>query len=659
MLARLLRAAAFGLVCAAACSDRESPSEAPQGSVPIRVNVGELPLDALDALRAKPTGVVKRASRSGRTLTLHIARGASVALTAPGACPLTVDGAFDAGELELRPRIALSGPAGEVGYDAPFEITLRDLCPRGALASVRWETEGAELAAADTRDGGYRFVGRTVGAPVEFGRASPSQLVAVSAAQRAETRITARFTAADGSVAVSSVSVSAAPRSRGLPNVALGERILLGGRGYRVRERPPGSVADPMPWGALTSLIPDLGGRWVLIGPDSRETSLFVARYDSVALDCGRSDCHSTQARAAEGSPMTASLRRFFEEPLPSSSITCSFGCHTTGEPGRADGGFSHALAELGWHHAELPSFAELPRALRRAGGVNCLGCHGPGQIPEPSARWSILKSDVCAYCHDAPPRYGHVAAWRGSAMAESDRAPATRINAECARCHTTWGFLDAVGSGVEGRRMPPADAPAMGITCAACHAVHDESAVRPGLLRRVTLGQEFDDIPSSAVERSSTCIACHSQREGRGPSSVAIWTGRGVLDPETSAPLIGPAPHAAVPGGCIGCHRAGPSEVERGSGHAFRVDRGACKACHGDRAPTRLEERAHAILVRAGVGPRSGPPAHAELHQPQGPRERALALVQFVLEDRGAATHNPQYAEALLERAERILNQN
>jgi hypothetical protein len=38
-------------------------------------------------------------------------------------------------------------------------------------------------------------------------------------------------------------------------------------------------------------------------------------------------------------------------------------------------------------------------------------------------------------------------------------------------------------------------------------------------------------------------------------------------------------------------------------------------------------------------------------------PRERALALVRFVLEDRGAAVHNPRYASALLDRAEQVLS--
>jgi hypothetical protein len=207
---------------------------------------------------------------------------------------------------------------------------------------------------------------------------------------------------------------------------------------------------------------------------------------------------------------------------------------------------------------------------------------------------------------------------------------------------------------------MPPTDAAPMGITCPACHAVHDENALQPGLLRRVPLPSELDDIPASALERSSSCIACHGQREGRGPSAVALWTGRGALDPESSAPLVGPAPHAAVPGGCVGCHRSGPSELERGSGHAFRVDRAACASCHGDRARTPIEARAYAILDRAGQGPRSGPPAHAETKTPltpPTPRDRALALVRFVLEDRGASTHNPQYAAALLERAEQILS--
>ena len=95
----------------------------------------------------------------------------------------------------------------------------------------------------------------------------------------------------------------------------------------------------------------------------------------------------------------------------PLTSPECAVACHTTGEPGTNDGGFSHVFES-----SVSPRFrtisAELPRALRRLGGVGCLACHGPARVPPDSARWAVLRSDVCATCHDAPPRYGHVAAF-------------------------------------------------------------------------------------------------------------------------------------------------------------------------------------------------------------------------------------------------------
>jgi hypothetical protein len=453
------------------------------------------------------------------------------------------------------------------------------------------------------------------------------------------------------------MTVAAAARSRGLPNVALGERVLLGGRGYRVSDRPDGAAADPMPWGALTSLVPDVAGTWDLTSSDSGLLRLFVSRYDSVPLDCGRSECHVAETHAAESSPMTSAFKRFLDEPGTPSSLACTFACHTTGEPGRSDGGFSHAVAELRLDPSALPAWAELPRSLRRQGGVSCLACHGPGQVPEASARSAILRADVCAYCHDAPPRYGHVSAWRTSMMSESDRTASTRASAACARCHTTWGFLDAIKPGRSGLRMPPEGSAPAGIACSACHAVHDDRAVMPGLLRRVALSADYDDLPASAVERSSACIYCHAPIDLSGPSSAAIWAGRGAFDPETSEPLLGPAPHAAVPSGCVGCHRAGPDGLARGSGHAFRVDETRCARCHAERPIPALRERAERLLTSAGEGPRSGLPHHAEERALSTPRARAIALVRFVLEDRGAAVHNPRYAQALLDRAEQVLS--
>ncbi len=649
-----LRWLVMGLLLAAC---RERQTAAPSQPRVVFITAAGLSSEALEEVRVLPEQAVRHAARVPTGLRLELVPGSDVNVTAPGACPLHLAASDESTEHRLLPRVRLNGPAGDVGYSAPFEVSVLLGCSSSALGGVAWTFTGAPLLERSTSEAGYRFRARTAPAPARLGSARPGDVVAVSPAERGETWLTAHWTGPDGSSAEATLRIVAAPRSRGLPNVALGERTLLGGRGYRVVRRPPGAAADPMPWGALTSLIPDAEGIWEVKASDGNLTRLFASRYDSVPLDCGRSNCHSRETHAAATTPMTSAFRRLLEKPGSTTELECAFGCHTTGEPGAADGGFSHAFDELGLSHGELPSWDALPRTLRRTGGVGCLACHGPGQVPQPASRWSILRVEVCAYCHDAPPRYGHVAALRSSAMAHSDRSVDSRRRAACARCHTTWGFLDAVKPERLGARMPPDDADPLGIACAACHAVHDESAIMPGSLRRISLAAVYTDIPESAVERSGACLYCHSPTDGVGPSSAAIWAGRGALDPETLQPLTGPAPHAAVPGGCVGCHRSGPSNLTRGAGHAFRADNQGCFSCHGTRAASpELFQRAERLLAANNQGLQSGSPRHARERVARGPRERALDLVRFVLEDRGATTHNPRYAEALLDRAETVL---
>src|SRR5260221_3990422 len=170
---------------------------------------------------------------------------------------------------------------------------------------------------------------------------------------------------------------------------------------------------------------------------------------------------------------MTWALAKRIAGLSPSSNdMLCSVGCHATGEPGTHDGGFLDVAAELREPTPFEPSpfehvhdIGDLPRPLRRLGSVGCLACHGPGALPEADARWSILRTDVCAYCHDAPPRYGHVEGWRASAMARADRGQETGSRSTCVGCHTTWGFLERVGGSREAAaRRPPDQGRAIGI---------------------------------------------------------------------------------------------------------------------------------------------------------------------------------------------------
>jgi hypothetical protein len=313
----------------------------------------------------------------------------------------------------------------------------------------------------------------------------------------------------------------------------------------------------------------------------------------------------------------------------------CAAACHTLGEAGVADGGFADVARALGVTlpaHPAAGAWAALPRALRRLGGVGCTACHGPGAIPEASARWSILRADVCATCHDAPPRYAVVAGWRAGRMARADAAAGARAEG-CRDCHTTAGFLAAAG--VRPLGVPaPDDVGPMGVACAACHAPHDVHGRR--LLRELpppaVLGAE---LPPAAAE-SGVCLGCHTPRPA-GSSSAAIWLGRGGLRVADGAPLVGPAPHAAVP--CTGCHD--------GVGHGFAVTPRACGPCHASGPPpiaADIAARAAALGARLGVG------AHGTV---TAASDRAAWNVRLVLEDRGAAAHNPVYARKLLDEAD------
>ena len=373
-------------------------------------------------------------------------------------------------------------------------------------------------------------------------------------------------------------------------------------------------------------------------------------------LDCGRPDCHASETEAAVASPMTHSLERFLDAD-PTAGGGCMLDCHVAGERGLRDGGFLDVARALPFRVSRA-SWDELPRGLRRVGGVTCTGCHGPAAIPEPSARRFVLSADVCATCHDAPPRYVHVEQWRASRMARSDESPTVRANPRCARCHSTAGFLAAIGV----RKVEDAtegSAP-FGIACAACHAPHG-AHVGETLIRSVTVPEALGgQVVADRHPTSTVCIACHGPGQDEAvpsASAAALWLGR--ASPPGGEPLVGPAPHAALPGGCVACH-GGPRPTE----HSFHVERERCEACHEsepreapDGKGRTLRERALALWRElSGPEPASSPPHAAPVTTPANPRARALYEVALVIEDPAAYAHNAAFARLLLDDAEAIL---
>lgn len=623
---------------------------------------------ALDALEVEPASALVERRRAERHVALKIAaRTGTIVVRAPGACPLTLDARQLTpgtrlerqlvGWFDLGPRLRT------VGFDEPFELRATPRCAEGEAARIELTPlDTAFLTTAETREDGRVLRARTR-PPAALARPSFG-IVAVSAARREVTRIRARVALPGGAGLERELEVAAGTRASGLPNVAVDHAVLLAGSGLTLRARPEGSTASLRPRGDLTELLPDRTGVYRLADPSGHALELNAGRYDETPLDCGRGDCHAAATQGSTASPMTSALaadlgaRHRLEDP------GCALACHATGEPGRHDGGFTDVLSTLGGRALLPDTYDALPRALRRLGGVGCLACHGPGAIPAASARWAVLASDVCAVCHDAPPRYGHVAALASTRMAHADHDARQRDDIACARCHTTWGAL------AHPERKPPPEARASGLGCVTCHDVHprlataDAGAV-PALLRNTptpsALGQ-----PSAAMRGPSrVCLDCHAP-DGEHPSAsaAAIWAGRGGVDPDTGEALSASAPHATETRGCVGCHDGGPDTLVLGKNHAFRARESHCTRCH-ERPPPRsgiLAARARSLFQRLRA-PTSkqlveGPPHASESAAPlSSPRQRALYDALLVLEDPAADVHNPAYAALLLERAERTLS--
>jgi hypothetical protein len=578
--------------------------------------------------------------------------------------------------------LQVEAPAGPVGFDAPFTITLRPRCAlvKGGLVSWR-QIAGAPLRSLNvsSQHAGFMVSARTPALSELLKAAPPWGPIPLSPWTRGEATLEATWTDGHGHTLRREVRVAAAARSRGLPNTPVGEHLHLGGTGWRLLSRPRASGAALEPVGELVRLLPDVAGDYQLADGAGRELVVRAARYDETLLDCGRSGCHPAVTDAAARSPMTSVLARGLTRAPGTTAPAfgpgypdCALACHATGDPGVADGGFSHVAGELGATRLDQHRWEELPRSLRRLGGVGCLACHGPAALPPPAARWTLLRSDVCATCHDAPPRYGHVAAWRMTAMARAGRDARAATDRACARCHTTWGFLDATAGRRRPERQPPPEAGVSGLECAACHAVHDHDSRRAtvqlagpsptgALLRTPPLPPLLAGVSVSA--RSRICLPCHTPAlddDVPTASAAALVLGRGGLDPVTGGPIVG-KPNPTASGGCLGCHRS-PARlteapgVEHGGSHGFRA------MMPLEPPPSDLADRARRLWEAAGASGATvrpdGRPVHARGTRidRNGARGRALWNVSLVLEDRAAGSHNPEYARALLDAAARAL---
>jgi hypothetical protein len=600
-----------------------------------------------------------------------------------GACPRTVDlqglRADKPTELTLEPLFQTGPRERVVGLGQEFAIEAWPLCTEAELARTSFSVVGgAPLDDVMLDENGRRFAAVTRSTPPRSNTVAGIVTVSARAQRELRTEIALRIQMSDGQRLERRFGVSAVARSSGLSDVGLSHPVLLKGDSWTLLDKPEGSTAAMHAAGALIEVRPDVSGRYRFADAEGHTLSIHSGRYDQTPLDCGRAACHAEIADSARTSPMTQALASDLGGCHALTDPTCASACHATGEPGTADGGFAHVAAELGL--PALPSeYEDLPRALRRLGGVGCLACHGPTKIPEPAERFALLRNDVCAVCHDAPPRYGHVQALESSRMGHADSSPAARNQPACARCHTAWGAV--------GRPAPPSDVAGFGISCSTCHDVHPHGAgasrgqgsgVRDqraaadadtpshgGLLRDFALPATLPNPPASFHGVSKVCIACHAPSSSTlrpEASAAALVAGQGGVQPETGAPFTLAAPHAAAPKGCLSCHDSGPDGLLLGQSHGFRASEQGCARCHDAPKPrdASIAQRARQLLARLDPQHSSGDvgrPWHASYQQllPTPQQTRALYNVLLVLEDPAADVHHPSYARALLDSAERL----
>lgn len=271
--------------------------------------------------------------------------------------------------------------------------------------------------------------------------------------------------------------------------------------------------------------------------------------------------------------------------------------CHTVGYDETADnGGFDDAVRTLGWtpdkgsvmayikansvKNTTLRELVANPTTYNVM-NVQCENCHGPGGNTH-TGTYSF-EASVCGPCHTQINELGKSA--HGTGAHVGSNYAETAGSADCAKCHTGQGFVNAQIRGEElvfpSQQTPdkPANmfAPELQapIACATCHDPHQATDPEKGAnglaskqLRiegNVTAPQGFTvDAGVSAV-----CVKCHADKRDlqyrvdflagkktRGPHSDTqsdVFYGQGVI---TFNQTIANSPHTTVAtDGCAECH--------------------------------------------------------------------------------------------------------
>ncbi|MDZ7374858.1 MAG: T9SS type A sorting domain-containing protein, partial [candidate division KSB1 bacterium] len=430
----------------------------------------------------------------------------------------------------------------------------------------------------------------------------------------------------------------------GLRVVGKGELVYLSGReltgkpvtsySWSFLSVPAGSAATldsvNTRW---TTFVPDTTGEFVIrleigtpAGTAADTVSIMAAKYVGLGslarvtpqfpqCDLG---CHATKVaqwrKTAHAEIFTLGIDGIASDHYQSRCISC----HTVGydvSPTANNGGFDDVARELGWTFpaATVPGnwdslVAHYPK-LAQLANIQCENCHGPGSLHggNPKGIDVTLDEGVCGRCHDAPTHHIKSFQWKQSLHAVGVATGATR--AECAECHSGYGFVHAVDKDLQYLRQTLGEPR---VTCQVCHDPHSDE--NPDQLRTTEDVVLKNGEVISEGGLGKLCMHCHKSRQD-AVTYATVWRSRFGPHHSVQADILAgtnavtfgmhvPSSNhlKVVENSCVGCHMAptpaAPSPAKDHVGeHTFAmswdggtpdnpaddVDNVApCQSCHG-----------------------------------------------------------------------------
>jgi len=256
------------------------------------------------------------------------------------------------------------------------------------------------------------------------------------------------------------------------------------------------------------------------------------------------------------------------------------------------------------------------------------------------------LSANLCGRCHQGE-HYPTYEEWNisGHARALITVKNDTRAQDPCMKCHSVEWIT------AEERKKPTLDQVTLGLTCEACHNVHDP---KNGKMLR--------------TPKNKLCESCHNM-DGEKPGSPAF---RPSSEMRKSFGGVDSNIYLYQPSvGCEDCHRYSRKynesmKLDAITGHTFKIDFRVCLECHegfpsaeeAEKFVRKHQENVmdHYNKTLIKVNDAARYTATINGHEREvytRVLNESLFNLQFVEADRSKGEHNPKYAEELIHKAE------